>query len=345
MKKNTIKILVSILLFFTLAAPSYSKGVYILCYHAFLEKKDPYSFTLDQFRDQLHRLKNNGFTFVAFEDVVNDRVKGNKNILITIDDGNHSVYEAYYSVMKPMGIKPVLGIYPAIISRMEYAMTWDQVKKLAADGCYIASHGYHHMFLTTKYYNKDQASFKKEIYLSKKILEEKLNRKIDTMLYPFGETSDIAISELKNAGYKYGMTIIPKITQLPVNDNFHINRYLMTKPGQKGIIASISKQAESASTLADNSQGTDTTSQKIEEKNIPEKDKISVIKYPEIIKKIMTDNSIFMPAVSETKKKKNVKFKPFIHKSKTTVVSKNKIKSKKITTKSEKKNRRKKKTA
>jgi len=33
--------------------------------------------------------------------------------------------------MKPMGIKPLLGIYPAIISRMHYAMTWEQVRDLA----------------------------------------------------------------------------------------------------------------------------------------------------------------------------------------------------------------------
>jgi peptidoglycan/xylan/chitin deacetylase (PgdA/CDA1 family) len=338
-KKITFKILISTLLFFIFAAPSYSKGVYILCYHAFLEKKDPYSFSNDQFRDQLNRLKNDGFKFVSFEDVINNRIAGNKNILVSIDDGNKSVYQAYYSIMKPMGIKPLLGIYPAIISRMHYAMTWEEVKKLADEGCYIASHGYHHMFLSEKYYKEDPASFKKEIYLSKKILEEKLNRKIETMVYPFGVNSATAISELKNAGYKYGMTIEPKMASLPINDNFQINRYLMTKPGQKGVIAFISKNAKNQQ--ADNSQDAVNTVNYADEKNSRGRDKLSIISYPERIKKIMADDIILTPVSLETDKKKNVKFKPFVHTSRKQAGSKKN--GKKITAKNEKKNHRKKK--
>lgn len=338
MNKSVIRILISALLFFTLAAPSYSKGVYILCYHAFLEKKDPYSFSTDQFREQLNKLKSSGFTFVTFEDVVNDRLTGNKNILISIDDGNKSVYQAYFSIMKPMGIKPLLGIYPAIIGRVEYAMNWEQVKKLSDDGCYIASHGYHHMFLSTKYYGEDKASFLKEIYLSKKILEEKLNRKIEAMVYPFGVNSEIAISELQKAGYKYGMTIEPKMTSFPFKDNFQINRYLMTKPGQKGVIAYITKNAGTAQSEV--VQASVSISQNSNQKNERTGNMLSIISYPERIKKIMADDLI-IPVKVETDKPKKVKFKPFVHSSKTPVNSRNK----KITAKNEKKNQRKKKPA
>jgi peptidoglycan/xylan/chitin deacetylase (PgdA/CDA1 family) len=246
----SIKIITASILLLAFAAPSQAKNVYILCYHAFLEKKDPYTFTMDQFREQISTLKKNGFTFVRFEDVINGRITGDKNILITIDDGNHSVYEAYRAIMKPNGIKPALGIYPAIIGRRHYAMTWDQLKELSADGCYIASHGYHHMFLSEKYFKKDPASFKKEIYLSKKVLEEKLGRRIETMIYPFGVNSDTAISELKNAGYRYGMTIKAGMTALPITDNFKIHRYLMTKPSQKGTFASIMKDRSSRQSKA-----------------------------------------------------------------------------------------------
>ena len=345
LKKITARIFISVLILFTLAAPSYSKGVYILCYHAFLERKDPYSFTPDQFRDQLRRLKSSGFTFVTFEDVMNDRLNGNKNILITIDDGNHTVYTAYNSVMKPMGIKPVLGIYPAIINRMKYAMTWEQVKALSDDGCYIASHGYHHMFLSTKYYNEDQTSFKKEIYLSKKILEEKLNRKIETMLYPFRVNSDIAISEMKNAGYKYGLTIEPKKESLPINNNFQIHRYLMTKPGQKGVIAFITKHAENAQPETDKNAVNNTpkmnSAQKIDEKSNNSDDRISIINYPEKIKKFISSDLMILPDNAGNAKKTDVKFKPFIHPAKT---AKEKSKSRKLAAKNEKKNHRKKKT-
>lgn len=333
MKNYGLKLTVSFILFFIFAAPSYSKNVFILCYHAFLEKKDPYSFSEDQFREQVRKLKSGGFTFVSFDDIINDRISGDKNILISIDDGNKSVYHAYYSIMKPMGIKPLLGIYPAIISRMHYAMTWEQVRELAKDGCYIASHGYHHMFLSEKYYNQDQASFKKEIYLSKKILEEKLNLKIETMVYPFGVNSDIAIRELKNAHYKYGLTIIPKMSPVPADDSFQIPRFLMTKPGQKGVIARIIKQGETLKSgqvhAADNPEKNANPDRK-------KSDKISMFEYPDRIKKFITNDIIAMPVDKEIKKKKErVKFKPFVHPSKLAEPSKKNLK---VSFKSEKKN-------
>ncbi len=339
MKKNFITILASALLILIFAAPSYSNGVYILCFHAFLERKDPYSLTPDQFKEQLKKLKNDGFKFVTFEDVINNKISGNQNILISIDDGNKSVFETYYSIMKPMGIKPLLGIYPAIIGRMKYAMTWEEVQKLADDGCYIASHGYHHMFLSEKYYNQDQASFNKEIYLSKKILEQKLNRKIETMVYPFGVNSPIAISELKSAGYKYGLTIVQGRESMPSKDNFQIRRYLMTKAGHKGVVASIIKNAGAANTAvaSGNSESNGYS------KNSGESRKLSIMSYPDRITKFMTTNVIAPPEKIETGNKKKVKFKPFVHPSKTSSDSKNK--QKKVSAKNEKKNHQKKKTA
>jgi peptidoglycan/xylan/chitin deacetylase (PgdA/CDA1 family) len=284
--KNIFKISIISILFFT-ATPLYAKGVYVLCYHAFLEKKDPYSFTNAQFKDQLERLKNNGFKFVTFEDIINDRISGNKNILISIDDGNKSVYQAYFEIMKPMGIKPLLGIYPAIISKTDYAMTWEQLQELSNDGCYIAAHGYHHMYLSEKYYQSDQAGFKKEIYLSKKVLEEKLNRKIETMVYPFGTYSDIAISELKNAGYKYGMTIVAKMEAIPINDHFLINRYLMTKPAEKDIIARISKQANSVQI---SSNANDVEEKKVMVNGTPDSKEVMVSAIPDN-KKVMVNGT------------------------------------------------------
>ncbi len=291
--------------------PSYAqnRGTYILCYHAFLDRKDPYSFTNEKFREQLLRLKNNGFQFVTFEDMIDGRISGTKNILITIDDGNKSVYQAYYSIMKPLGIKPVLGIYPAIIGRVHYAMTWDELKRLADDGCYIASHGYHHMYLSTKYHDKEPQCFNKEIYYSKKILEEKLGKKIELMVYPFGVSSDIAIAELKNAGYKYGMSLIPKISKVPFVDNFLIPRYLLTKPCQKGTIAYITKNAEALSTASDISR---------EQKSRPlaagsYENKATIRNYPQKISGMIMNDVIFMPDKKIAKKKSRPKFKPYVH--------------------------------
>lgn len=220
----------------------------ILCYHAFLDRKDPYSLTEEVLKEQLETFKSNGFTFITMEDIKNQRVRGDKNILVTIDDGNKSTYPAYFNVMKPLGIKPVLGIYPAIIGRTAYALTWEQLKELSDEGCHIAAHGYNHLYLHEKAWQESPEKVKREIYLPKKILEERLNIEVYSYVYPFGSKSDRTIEELKKAGYKYAFTIVGKRTTVPVENSFEIPRFLLTKGNVKSTTAMIiSRQSGIAS--------------------------------------------------------------------------------------------------
>jgi len=234
------------------AAYARDAAVSILCYHAFLDRKDPYSLTEEVLKEQLETLKSNGFTFISMEDIKHKRVKGDKNILVTIDDGNKSTYPAYFNVMKPLGIKPVLGIYPAIIGKTSYALTWEQLQELSDEGCYIAAHGYNHLYVHEKAWKESPEKVKREIYLPKKVLQERLNIDIDTYVYPFGAKSDQTIEELKKAGYKYAFTIVGRPAQIPVKNSFEIPRFLLTKGNVKSTTAMIiSRQSGTASVKKD----------------------------------------------------------------------------------------------
>jgi len=275
------------------ASPEETKGVYILCYHAIKEKKDPYSLSPATMSEEIKRLKEAGFTFVTFDDVKSGNITGVRNILVTIDDGNESVWDAYRRIMKPNGIKPVLGIYPAIIGRMKYALTWEQLKTLKEEGCYIAAHGYNHMYLSSKYYKENIVQFKKEIYLSKKVLEQRLNMNIDAMIYPFGVFSDEAVMHMKDAGYKYGFSLERHMARIPFTDPFNIPRYMLTKPSQKGTIALIIKKSGESENIA-----SVTGSGKNDKKTIPApqvKEKVTIKNYPVRLKKLMINDIVFMP--------------------------------------------------
>lgn len=223
---------------FSNAGPSDAR-VYVLCYHAFLDRKDPYSLTEEVFKEQLEALKAGGFNFISMPDIKSKRVKGDKNILVTIDDGNKSTHSTFFNILKPMGIKPVLGIYPAIIGKTDYALTWEQLKELSDEGCYVAAHGYNHLYVSEKAWNESQAQFKREIYLPKKRLQERLGIEVDTFIYPFGVKSPQAIEELQKAGYKYAFTIIPQTTKVPFRHNFEIPRFLITKGNIKSFTAKV----------------------------------------------------------------------------------------------------------
>lgn len=308
------------------AASEQSDGFYVLCYHAIKVKKDPYSLSPDTFKNNIVELQQNGFKFITFNDVKTGNIKGNKNILVTIDDGNESVWDAYYSIMKPAGIKPVLGIYPAVIGKMKYAITWEQLAKLRDEGCYIAAHGYNHMFFSSKYYKENIVQFKKEIYLSKKVLEQKLGVTIDAMVYPFGVHSDESLAMMKDAGYRYGFTLDQKRADIPVADGFHIPRYMMTKPGNKGIIARLIKHADKEGTLV-----AAVSPDKQVKNSQAVKEKVTIRNYPDRLKKLVINDVVFMPdekTATIKKHQKNTKtaLKPVVKSSKSGETKNKKIK-------------------
>jgi len=237
-----MKVAPLILSFLLLAGNTGSRsGVNVLCYHAFLDKNNKYCFSLEELRSHLDYFKKNGYRFVTFKQINNGSLLGDKNLLISIDDGNRSVYRAYQEVFKPLKIKPLLAIYPSIIGKKKYALTWDQLKYLSGQGCAIASHGYQHRVITEKLYSSNKKSFKNEIFLSKRILEKKLGRKVDVFVYPYGARSDVTIKYLKEAGYKYAFTVDRGLVNLADRGNsaFELPRYMLTRPNRKSLFASI----------------------------------------------------------------------------------------------------------
>ena len=208
-------------------------SVFALCYHSFLGKeKIPTDVSIHELKDQFDYLIKNGFQFVTLSQIEKGLIKGQKNILITIDDGNHSILEANEKVFKPMGIKPLLGIYPNIIGKKDYALNWKELKKLSDEGFDIASHGYYHLLLNDKLYNSDKKAFINEIFKSKKMLCEKLGRNVEVFIYANGVRSVPAKKLLKEAGYKYAFTIVWGQVNLPLNSNvdpYELHRYMISR--------------------------------------------------------------------------------------------------------------------
>lgn len=282
--------------------------VYVLCYHAFLDRKDPYSLTEEVFKEQLEALKAGGFNFISMADIKSKKLKGDKNILVTIDDGNKSTYPAFFNILKPMGIKPMLGIYPAIIGRTDYALTWEQLKELSDEGCYVAAHGYNHLYVNEKAWNESQAQFKREIYLPKKRLQEKLGIEVDTFIYPFGVKSPQAIEELQKAGYKYAFTIIPQKTKIPFKNNFEIPRFLITKGNIKSFTAKVTSAPPTAKT--DKSKNTKSSEKNVSKSSLKNtkkviEEKIKTVKTEsKTIKNFIVNDIVVLPKAIKGDKKK-----------------------------------------
>lgn len=220
--------------------------VYVLCYHSFQGRKSDYDVAPEEFHRQIKEIRDLGYTFVRTEDVLAGRVSGDRNVWLTIDDGNESVQTVYDRTLKQFDIKPLLFIYPAIIGRVPYALKYNQLEAFVADGSTIGAHGFYHLFLNEKQYKKNKKEFMKEIYESGETLHKKLGVDVVLFAYPFGVYSDLAREEVHKAGYRYSFTIEQGAVKLPLGQNaepLKLPRYLVTKTSWKNVRAVLARAA------------------------------------------------------------------------------------------------------
>jgi peptidoglycan/xylan/chitin deacetylase (PgdA/CDA1 family) len=229
------------------ALPLAAAEVHVIIYHTFLGKENVETdFTYVQLREQIDSLRKSGFRFVSYREVESGQLTGNNNVLLCIDDGNHTLYRAYREILKPANIKPLLAIYPNIIGKRKYVLTWDQLKELSLDGCDIAAHGFFHLHVNDKLLKKNPRYFHDEIYKSKKTLEEKLGRKVTAFVYPSGEKCETAIEEIQKAGYRCAFTINWGTLIVPLEKNksiYELPRYMLVQNNWKNIFALMEKKA------------------------------------------------------------------------------------------------------
>jgi peptidoglycan/xylan/chitin deacetylase (PgdA/CDA1 family) len=214
--------------------------VLVLCYHTFLGKKSiPYDFSIDEFRQQIQTIRMKGYRFITLKEAASTSIKGSKNILLIIDDGHKSAFKAYNEVLKPYNIKAVFAIYPGVINKASYMMTWDQVLQLKKDGNEIVSHGYYHEFLNDKLKTERPKDFENELKRSKLVIEEKIKDTVITYVYPFGVVTDVGRAGLTQYGYQYAFSLIQKPMLLPIQKNpdlLALPRYMLTRGNAKSIM-------------------------------------------------------------------------------------------------------------
>jgi peptidoglycan/xylan/chitin deacetylase (PgdA/CDA1 family) len=226
------------------AAPS---SVVILDYHTFLDSHNSsIDFSLEEFALQLDAIKALGYRFVSLEDAISGTIEGNANIVLTIDDGNHSIWEACRKVLEPRGIKPVLFVYPAIIlGRVKYAITSEHLAELARDGSTLGAHGYHHNPVTDRAWAKNPKDFMTEIKRPGPALARMTGITPLYFAYPFGVFSRRAEEELKDAGYEWAFAadakIVPVDFSSPSLDHFAVPRTIVYRWNAKLVLKTLAR--------------------------------------------------------------------------------------------------------
>lgn len=182
----------------------------ILMYH-YINNEEPLKSKLGvspaAFEKQMRFLREHKYTILPLGElaqIIREKKRFPlKTAAITFDDGYLDNYTNAYPILKKYNIPATIFV---VINRVgkhlgsDDYMSWEQIKEMSDSGLVtIGSHSMNHQNLSEV---ESEDVLRDEIFASKKILEEKLGKKVDFFSYPFGGVNRKARSLAIDAGYK-----------------------------------------------------------------------------------------------------------------------------------------------
>jgi peptidoglycan/xylan/chitin deacetylase (PgdA/CDA1 family) len=206
----------------------------ILTYHNFTEAEgSSYNINIVEFEKQIDYLAAHNYSVISLTELIKGLKGGQlppKPIVITIDDGFKSAYTLAYPILKKYNFPATLFIYTNFIEKNSYSLTWEEIREMTKNNIEIGSHSLSHYNLL-KYKNNENyetylARIRREIFLSKEILENKIGSKVKFFAYPYGVYSPIIKNLVIQAGYE-GILNANSMNNTFNSHTFSLNRQII----------------------------------------------------------------------------------------------------------------------
>jgi peptidoglycan/xylan/chitin deacetylase (PgdA/CDA1 family) len=200
----------------------------VLCYHSVHPTKCFASATPDLFEHHLRWLKQH-CDVVPFTQILGSEGnwKNRPRVAVTFDDGYFDNYEYAFPLLQKYGISATFFVTagllekdPAVLQRFQILrqchgedvrpMEGSQMREMQEAGMEFGSHTYSHPNLASL----DRQTAHIELERSKDILEQRLDRPIKLLAYPFGKPKRHFSTETANlaaeTGYEYAAAILSR---------------------------------------------------------------------------------------------------------------------------------------
>jgi len=167
-----------------------------------------YSVSLNQFREQMEYLHENGYHTLSFNQVIDAKeFLNHKTVALTFDDGWANNYTNAFPILKKHGLTATIFIVTNFVGHHKY-MDWDQLRKMNKEGISIQSHTASHRPLSVLEDNEIMYELEK----SKKSIEDHLGSVVDFLSVPHGMINHRVIDTARAVGYKAICTSEPGFT-------------------------------------------------------------------------------------------------------------------------------------
>lgn len=153
------------------------------------------------FQRQVDWLERRAFRFLSLDEVIDQ--KGltsvwDRVVALSFDDGFRDNYEHAFPRLLRQKRSAALFIVVEWVGRNGF-LNWSEIRELSENGVIIGSHSLTHRWLP---HIKDQDELKREIFDSKKQIEDKIGKPVSHFCYPVGGV-DAEVSDLvAEAGYR-----------------------------------------------------------------------------------------------------------------------------------------------
>lgn len=161
---------------------------------------------------QMRYLKDKGFKTIFFNELTSC-IKGEsfldskRVIAISFDDGYLDIWEYAFPILKKYDIKATIFVITSRINDSSGGpkdfLSWFELKQMQSSGLVdIQSHTHTHIRCDVS----GKEHIREELNLSKKLIEEKLNKTCNFICWPWGKYNSLAISLAKECGYTGAVT-------------------------------------------------------------------------------------------------------------------------------------------
>jgi len=159
-----------------------------------------------KFEAQMDWVARQGFHPITAQQLIahlrNGDALPSKPIVLTFDDGWKDHYSTVLPILQKHDFVATFFIVTGSVGNSA-SMTWDEVKALSDADMDIQSHTVSHPRLSTLSYKKARH----EIFDSKSVLEEKLNKPVTVLAYPYGKYDEEVITIAKEAGMEGAVAV------------------------------------------------------------------------------------------------------------------------------------------
>lgn len=180
--------------------------------HSDAVEKSKLSVSLEAFRRQMRFLKENNYNVVSLEKLAsmikNSGRVPSRTVAITFDDGYGNFYTCAFPVLKKYGLPAAMFIITEEVERPQGdRLRWSQIREIVSSG--LITIGSHCVGPEPLVNIASEDELKRQIFDSKRALEEQLGRRVTLFSYPEGRFNEQIRQLVIKAGYEAAVATNP----------------------------------------------------------------------------------------------------------------------------------------